>query len=793
MSMKFAVFIIICLFINTAIFSQNYSSQPGSCGFHKGNDVSVLNGSGTLGQTYSNSDCGLNYVQDSKLIQTRSQSWGYNTNGSGLPTTLAIAGIPSCATILRAYLWCTVSYTSSSVMAVNFIFNSNSVPAVNIGTDAPKCWGENGTVVYRGDVTAYITGNANYSVDIIGLTNKNWEVDGITLMVIYKDNSAAYQGSLVLWDGAITCSLVGCTINQTMSGISACGNSTAANAFLVVSDMQDNPTGSETHSATLNGTTSTFPSDFYNFNVGNTSVTSGQATANFGAAAASDCYCMSLMGLYYQTTACTTCTPSAVSVTVTPTPATCGASNGSATASASGAPTPYTYTWSTGATTTGISNLAAGSYSVDVVDATGCSFSQTFTITTSVGPIVVFNATPVACAGQNTGTAVLTASGGISPYTYGWVTTPVETGPIATGLSAGTYSVLVTDATGCSSTHTVAITEPTALTVTSTPVSNPSCFGSTDGSITSSASGGNGTYTYAWTPSGQNTQTASNLGEGTYSVLITDNKGCTAGSSSTISQPTDVVFTHTVNDVTCGGANGSATVTSSGGTGPYTYLWLISPVQTTASISNLSAGTYNVLVTDVNGCSKSQSVVIGGSGAPVADFNLSTDMVSLFEPSVSFSDISGGNPVQWNWNFGDTLSGANDSSNLQHPAHVYSDTGTYCITLIITDQTSVCKDTITKCLRVENPFAFYIPNSFTPNNDGHNEVFQGYGTQIKNFNMLVFDRWGNLIYETDDITKGWNGKLGSGLVQEDVYVWKVEITDTLLLSHKFIGHVTLVR
>ncbi len=187
---------------------------------------------------------------------------------------------------------------------------------------------------------------------------------------------------------------------------------------------------------------------------------------------------------------------------------------------------------------------------------------------------------------------------------------------------------------------------------------------------------------------------------------------------------------------------------------------------------------------------------MGGGAPPIADFNFNPDVVSLLEPMVYFIDGSLGSPTLWTWNFDDPASGANNTSGVQHPTHMYSDTGTYCITLIISDASGVCKDTITKCLKVEAPYTFYIPNSFTPNMDGFNEMFLGYGTNIKDFHIMIFDRWGNKIFESNDITKGWNGKVRAktgDLVEEDVYVWKVEIMDIYLKKHKYIGHVTMVR
>ncbi len=820
------------LLFSLFVFANLLAQVPGACG-PGGKNPSSLNGSGSLGLTYQNSACGLNYVQTSQLIQTRSaaQATPFNANGTGLPTTLAISGIPPCATIVRAYVWYLVSYLStqqaSSVVITNPVPATSTYPATNIGNDQDKCWGEAGTVNYRADVTAAITGNGNYGINITGITGTggnffNWydQIDGLTLMIIYQDNAASYQGSLVIWDGDMTG--VGNNYTQTMTGINACGNSTAGNAFVIVSDMQSN-VNSNMHPSTLNGTTiTTFPNDFYNFDVTNTTVTSGQATSAFGTdGSGGDCFDWAVMGLYYQTTTCTTCIPSAVSLTVTPTPSTCNAPNGGATATATTSNPPLTYLWSPGGqTTASISNLAAGNYTCTVTSASGCSTVQTFSISASVGPLVTFTTTPTKCFGSSDGSVALTASGGTSPYTYIWSTTPVQTIPAATGLMAGTYSVSVGDASGCSATYTVAITQPTALAATASVVANASCNGSSDGSAIVNASGGTGAYTYGWTPSGQNTQAASNLAAGNHNIVVTDANGCTIVSSVSITQPTALNVSTTSTPTQCGINDGTVSATSSGGIAPYTYQWLTTPVQSTSSIAGLGAGVYTIIVVDANGCNQTQNVTVGGGEMPVADFLLSPEVLSTLDPLVLFTDLSTGNPTIWSWNFGDTISGGTNISSSQHPSHSYPPlAGTYCITLAISTPAGVCADTIIKCIRMEEPFTFYMPNAFTPEGNGLNELFYGKGQAVKEYNIWLFDRWGNMIWDCHQ--KGnsaasdwegaegmpsackWDGKVVKGgmdisggskqLAQEDVFMWKVVLTDMYDIEHKFIGHFSMIK
>jgi len=491
-----------------------------------------------------------------------------------------------------------------------------------------------------------------------------------------------------------------------------------------------------------------------------------------------------------------------LTVTATSTNSTCTANNGTGTVtSVAGGQAPYSYTWSTTPpqNTQTATGLAPGTYTVTAIDANGClSGTQTVTITGGGGFTATSNQTNTTCFGSNNASASVTPNGGTAPYTYAWSTNPVQTTPTISAIPAGNYTCAITDATGCVQTVTFTITQPPAVTGSITNSSNVSCFGGSNGSATASGSGGTGVINYSWntTPT-QAGATANNLSAGNYVVTITDANSCSVTQSVTITQPTGMTISTNSTPSSCGVKDGTATVTSSGGATPHTYLWLTTPVQSAPTATGLGAGTYTVIVTDANGCTQQQSIAVGGGMMPVADFfSNPTDVVSLLDPIVVFMDGSTGNPTIWSWNFGDTISGSNNVSSLQYPSHVYSDTGIYCITLAISDPTGICADTIVKCLRVEAPYTFYIPSAFTPNNDGWNDMFMGEGTYIRTFNIMIFDRWGNKIFESNDINKGWNGKVKSqtgSLVQEDVYVYKVEITDAYNAQHKYIGRVTMLK
>jgi gliding motility-associated-like protein len=321
---------------------------------------------------------------------------------------------------------------------------------------------------------------------------------------------------------------------------------------------------------------------------------------------------------------------SAASVTITgTTPAGCGMSNGSATAQAAGGTGPYDYVWSNASgtllTTNNISGpntlnaVASGTYTITITDNNNCTSSITATITNSGGATTTISSSVnVLCYGGATGSATATTAGGSSPYDYIWTGTTgtvhtdvnITTPSSATGLTAGTYTVSVTDNGGCVSTTTVTISQPaSALTASSGSIIHTSC-GLNNGSATVTANGGTPGYTYNWSPAGGSGSTASGLTAGTYIVTTTDLNGCTTTATAVINVSSGITASAvTATNVTCfGGTNGSATATGSGGTGTYSYSWTPSGGSAATAIG-LAAGTYTVTV--VNGtCSTTTTAII---------------------------------------------------------------------------------------------------------------------------------------------------------------------------------------
>ena len=296
-----------------------------------------------------------------------------------------------------------------------------------------------------------------------------------------------------------------------------------------------------------------------------------------------------------------------------------GGSDGSSTVATSGGAAPYTYLWndSSAQTTATATSLSVGTYEVTVTDSNGCTATASSTITQPSSALSASGvATNVSCNGGNNGSIDLTVTGGTPPYTFAWSNT-ATTEDLA-GLQANTYNVTVTDSKGCTATESVEVQQPAVIS-TSGVATNVSCNGGNDGAINLTVVGGTPPYTFIWSNSAT-TEDLAGLEANTYSVTVTDSKGCTATESVEIQQPAVLSASGVATDVSCNGGNdGAIDLTVIGGTPPYTFAW--SNTATTEDLSGLSKGTYNVTVTDANGCSNTASVSIenGDNIAPTPD------------------------------------------------------------------------------------------------------------------------------------------------------------------------------
>jgi gliding motility-associated-like protein len=574
--------------------------------------------------------------------------------------------------------------------------------------------------------------------------------------------------------------------------------------------------------------------------------------------------------------------PTPLAINISTTPSDCNHPNGTANANASGGSPGYTYSWNTSPPQNNqtAAGLVPGNYTVTITDNNGCTHSETTVIVNQPGvsaASVTVNNT--SCSNYCNGTATITGSGGTGPYSYSWNTSPPQTNATAAALCPGSYTVIISDFNNCSDTAYATISSPPPVTLAPIPTATVICNGDS-AVLYATASGGTGNnYVYSWNNGAFYGQTwvVSPSSTTSYSVVAIDNNGCFSNSESisvTINPALTAVVAPGVS--ICQGGTAYLTVAAAGGNGNYTYTWM--PGNTNGQICSQSppaSTTYSVLVTD--GCS-SDTASIPVTVYPVPAINFAADITSGCAPLClefdNTSTVSAGDSITgWSWNFGD-----NDSSNAADPSHCFLESGTfdvsltamtamgcsvsytfsdfitvrpspyaaftfsppystqtnsaitfsesaadetsyawsfgdgsqgseeanpthsfpeagnYCVTLTVKNNFN-CTDTATHCLEVRPEFTFYIPNAFTPNGNGKNEYFTGKGENIAEYKMLIFDRWGDMIFETDDLSRPWDGRANGGkdIAQQDVYVYLVDVVDIFGEKHQFVGHVTLLR
>ncbi|MFM8951213.1 MAG: beta strand repeat-containing protein, partial [Bacteroidota bacterium] len=299
--------------------------------------------------------------------------------------------------------------------------------------------------------------------------------------------------------------------------------------------------------------------------------------------------------------------------------------NGSISSAISGGTAPFNYNLNQGSTqTTGIfNNLSAGSYNILVTDANGCTATSSQVLSQPSALLTSASTTASTCLNGTNGTASVTVSGGTSPYSYQWSNSG-SSSATANNLSAGTYSITVTDNNGCTYTLSAVVSNITGPVITNTLTSNNSCYQSGNGSVSVSISGGTGPFTFVLGGSAtQSIGTFSNLNAGPDTIMVTDNNGCIALTNFTIYEPTQLLLSGTTADAACGNSNGVINLTGSGGTPPYGYSSNGGTTyQPAFSFSNLAAGTYGTAVMDANGCTTLSSAnIIDLAGPVIASVN----------------------------------------------------------------------------------------------------------------------------------------------------------------------------
>ena len=401
------------------------------------------------------------------------------------------------------------------------------------------------------------------------------------------------------------------------------------------------------------------------------------------------------------------------------------------------------------------------------------ALASTATITSN------FNGFSVSCNGSSNGAASVSASGGVAPYSYSW--TGGSTQSTASGLSAGVYTVTVTDANGCTSQSSVTITQPTALASTATITSNfngfsVSCNGGSNGAASVSASGGVTPYSYSWT-GGSTQSTASGLSAGVYTVTVTDANGCTSQSSVTITQPTALDFTFQKVDVSCYLENdGAIVLTATGGAGNYSIDWSIG--HSGANLQALGAGIFVFQIQDQNGCILTDSIQINQPDP----LYIITDTLSVTCVNTSDGEISlvafGGNGEYRYFIDGQLFNGIQSGLGV----------GTYQIRI---EDKLDCDTAFAITFDPLFEPCVFVPNWFSPNGNGENEEWRIRGIEYENLIVSVFDINGTLIYKSNSTDYSpWDGtKSGTPMPTGDYYY----IIESLGSFKTHSGYVTLFR
>ncbi len=491
---------------------------------------------------------------------------------------------------------------------------------------------------------------------------------------------------------------------------------------------------------------------------------------------------------------------------------------GSLTLTASGGGTYLWWNSSDTSSTKTVNPSVNTTYIVEVKNSQGCTDTAMATVVLYPSPIADFNPDG-ACLNQAITFNDLSAfSGGIIngwSWDFGDGTAQVFIqNPVHLYANLGTYLVtlIVTTAGGCVDTiskNIVVHPLPQALFT-----AGKGCKGSivpfTDQSTTS---GSDALLLWSWdfgdgSPLNNNHNTFhqyNNVGSFTTHLLVISNFGCRDSTTQVVVINPPLVGNFTASDTVgcsplCVNFQNQFIIPAGSHA---SYLWDFgdgSPFDLSSnpkhcfinnSLSLSQTFSVSLTVTPDTGCvttvSKTNYITVVPS--PIADFTVDPSTTSILFPIISFTNLSSGENA-WNWNFGDLSL----SSIINPPPHTYADTGTYNVTLIVSNQFS-CSDTAVRPISIEADWSFYIPSSFTPNGNGINDKFQGYGFGIIEYEMLIFDRWGNKVYQTADYNLPWDGMVNHSKETEisEVYVYQFNIKNVKRQKHSYRGIVTLVR
>jgi gliding motility-associated-like protein len=485
-----------------------------------------------------------------------------------------------------------------------------------------------------------------------------------------------------------------------------------------------------------------------------------------------------------------------------------GGNDGNATVNAGGGAAPYTYLWETGQTTASVTNFAAGIHNVTVTDIMGCTEMESITISEPPVLNVAVSGSNVICIGQSTQISA-TPVGGTAPYIYNWTALPADVSltatdqnPTVSPVVPTTYTLTLTDDNGCSlvaDVVNVPVNPPLSMVLSYNGPTGVCPGASTE--INCIGSGGDGIY--SWTINsvpGNYTSpyTAIPTATGYFVFTVDDNCGTPSYTDSILVTLYPLPVVDFSADTLSGCEPLAVRFTDNTQPAPAAYLWNFGDSHESTSSYPVNTyyqeGLYDVqlIATTSDGCVDSLTIadMIEVFPRPSADFTLSPTVENVLEAWINFTDQSSG-AYSWHWDFGD-----DSTSTLINPQHFYTDTGRYRIWLTVTSQDG-CTDSVQKEVRITPDFMIYIPNAFTPDENGLNDGFHVHGEGIKSegFEFRIFTRWGEQIFATFDVNGTWYGDHNNNgkPVEPGVYVYTVLLKNihNKVLSYK--GHVVVLR
>ncbi len=439
--------------------------------------------------------------------------------------------------------------------------------------------------------------------------------------------------------------------------------------------------------------------------------------------------------------------------------------------------------------------------------------TYTDTISVVLGQVELENTpTDASCFGFSDGSVIVDPDGSLLPVSIllsDENANPVQqlngvfTPDVLTGLSAGNYTILGTDQVGCTTEYNVIIDEPSELLV-SADHRDILCSGDNNGVAWASASGSVPPYQFKWNdPLQQTIDSIQNLSAGAYTITVVDANGCTKDTTLSVVEPLPLILDLSSGADTCLYRNGAVRAEVQGGTVPYYYQWtslggdsanfdMDSINYSWSLISNLPYGEYGVLVTDTSGCTVDGSIEVDLINPPHSQFSSRSKPTEFTDPDVQFVNESSA-ALTYEWHFGD-----GEISYEEDPEHRYDTSGVFLVMLIAYNESRYgCGDTSFQYMQVDPLFTFYVPSAFTPDGDGLNDTWGpiGQNFEYESYNVKIYDRWGKLIWQTDNPAYQWDGMFkNEEEVKQGMYVYVFSLKEFNTFEPKVItGSVTLYR